>query len=72
MKKVSKKAIRDYIRLGLAIDITNASPDAIPAHYEKIAICRGTYGMNGGIIRDTSTGQLYAITARNSNLFRVF
>ena len=40
MKKVSKKAIRDYIRLGLAIDITNASPDAI--------------------------------TARNSNLFRVF
>ena len=40
--------------------------------YEKIKYSASIYGINGGLIKDTDTGEVYAITARNSDLFRFF
>ena len=75
MKKTTKKEIREYIRLGLAHDITSYDFDQAKqlreAHtLDVIAISRGVYGMTGALLQDES-GELYAITARNSTLFQL-
>lgn len=75
MKRTTKKEIREYIRLGLANDITNYSFDEAKklreAHaLDTIAILHGTYGMTGAILHDEN-GELYATTARNSTLFQL-
>ena len=77
MIKVSKKALRNYIALGLAKNI-----DCLPLEkcralnaecdFEKIAYCTGKYGISGGLLKDKKTGNKYAITARNTNLFYFF
>ena len=53
MKKITKKEIREYIRLGLAQDITAYDFDRAEqlrkAHtLDVIAVSRGVYGMTGG------------------------
>lgn len=72
MRKYALRELKRMISTGAAGNLTNASPAAIPAQYEKIGYSAGTYGINGGLIRDTESGELYAITARNSILFRIF
>ena len=75
MRKYTLREIKDFIRLGLAQDITNADPDTVAElwkHSEKVGYSSGVYGINGGLIQDTETGEFFAITARNSNLFRIF
>ena len=63
MKQYTRKELREFVRLGLAVDLTNASYEEIPASYTKVGYSRGIYGMNGGY---------YVILARNSLLFRIF
>ena len=75
MKKITKKEIREYIRLGLAQDITsydfNQAEQLRKAHVlDVIAISHGAYGMTGALLQDES-GECYAITARNSTLFQL-
>ena len=70
MKKMTLKEIKRLVKLGAALDITAADISNIKS-YEKIGYSVGVYGINGGLIRDNN-GNLYAITARNSNLFRIF
>ena len=75
MKTTTKKEIREYILLGLAHDITNYNFDQAEqlrkAHaLDVVAVSRGVYGMTGALLRD-ETGELYAITARNSTLFQL-
>lgn len=72
MVKYTKKQLREYARLGLAVDLTEAEPEKIPAHYEKIGYSSGVYGINGGLIWDTVNGGYCVILARSSNLFRIF
>lgn len=72
MRKYTKKELQEYVRLGLAVDLTEAEPEKIPAHYEKVGYSRGVYGLNGGLIWDTVNGGYYVILARSSNLFRIF
>lgn len=72
MRKYTLKELKELCRLGMAKNITNAKPEEIPENYNKIGYSSGTYGINGGLIQDTKTGEYYAITARNSNLFRIF
>lgn len=36
---------------------------------ETVAMSFGIYGMNGGLFRDTETGQLYGIPRRDGILF---
>ena len=72
MKKVTQKAIKSMIQTGAAVDITGASYPAIMEPFEKVAYSAGLYGINGGVLQGLSSGILYAITARNANLFRYF
>ena len=62
MRKYKLKELRELVRLGVAEDYTNK-----PSEY-----ITGVYGINGGLIEDTETGQLYAIIGRCSNLFILF
>lgn len=77
LRKMTQKQIKDYVRDGAAIDITNYGFDEMDQflrehNLDKIAISRGVYGMNGGLLQDRNTGELYAITARNSALMMAF
>lgn len=73
MKKYTQRELKNLIELGAAIDITNA-PTSLEQYrrLDPIGVSRGKYGMNGGLLKDNQTGQLYAITARNTALFFYF
>lgn len=72
MKKHTLREIKRFVSLGVAQDITAARLPAIHEPFEKIGVSRGIYGINGGLLRGQSSGTIYAITARNSNLFYYF
>ena len=72
MKKYTLREIKRFVSLGAAVDITTANCPAIKEPFEKIGASRGIYGINGGLLRGQSSGTIYAITARNSNLFYYF
>lgn len=77
MRKYTQKALRELVRLGTAESITDYSfsemRDFLHAHsLEKVGYSSGVYGINGGLLQDTQTGQLYAITARNTALSMAF
>jgi len=74
MKKYTLKALRDLVRLGVAEDYTNKPAENLYTlrRLEKVGYSYGVYGINGGLIEDTETGQLYAIIGRCSNLFILF
>lgn len=75
MRKYTLKELRAWVRLGLATDITNANAGEVAEllrHCEKVGYSSGVYGINGGLIQDTNTGEYYALLARNSNLSRIF
>ena len=57
MKQYTRKQLKEYVRLGLARDLTEVDPDTLPKWYEKIGVSRGLYGMNGGLIWDKVTGE---------------
>lgn len=71
MRKYTQKALRELVRLGAAEDITRLGfeemRDFLHAHnLDRVGYSSGVYGINGGLLQDTQTGQLYAITARNT------
>lgn len=74
MRKYTLKELRELVRLGLAEDCTNKSSEYIYTlrSIEKVGYSSGVYGLNGGLVRDTETGKLYAIIGRGSNLFILF
>lgn len=72
MKKYTLREIKRFVSLGAAVDITGANLPAIQEPFEKIGYSAGIYGINGGLLRGQSSGTIYAITARNSNLFYYF
>lgn len=45
MKQYTKKELREFVRLGLAVDLTEAEPEKIPATYTKVGFSRGVYGL---------------------------
>lgn len=75
MRRYTQKQLKNLVRDGMAHDITNAPEVEIVnlwKHCEKIGYSLGIYGINGGLIQNRETGNFYAITARNANLFRIF
>lgn len=70
-RQTTQKALKVLIRNGLALDATNYEPEALPQNYDILQVSRGIYGMNGCLVVDRDTGDWYAVTARNSNLFRL-
>lgn len=71
MVKYTLKQLRGLVKEGIAIDATEDLPIGAEC-MRKIGYSSGVYGINGGIIKDIETGQLYAILCRNTNLFRCF
>lgn len=75
MRKYKLKELRELVRCGMAHDLTNATEVEIieqQRHGEKVGYSSGIYGINGGLIQNTETGEYYAILSRDSNLFRIF
>ena len=72
MKNYTLREIKRFVSLGLAQDITTANRPAIQEPFEKIGYSAGIYGIIGGLLRGQCSGTIYAITARNSNLFYYF
>lgn len=72
MTKYTKKALQSFIRLGIAKDITAADSKTIyelARKTDQIGYSKGVCGITGGLFKDSTTGDWYVITARNSNLF---
>lgn len=71
-EKLTQKDLKQMATSGAAIDITNVSDEEAKEirsrKLDTVAISRGTYGMNGALLKDKE-GKTYVITARNSNLF---
>jgi hypothetical protein len=71
------KDIKKLIAIGQAEDITKLSSDminvydAIEQGFEVIEVSKGVYGMNGALLKGRTSNNLYAITSRSSNLFRL-
>lgn len=77
MKKYTQSQLKALVRSGAAENITNYNftqmNEFLHAHsLDKIGYSSGVYGLNGGLMKDTQTGQLYAITARNTALAMAF
>ena len=73
MKTMKQKEIKSLVNLGVAVDITAEEGNLTRyRRLDPVAVSRGKYGMNGGLLKDCQTGKLYAITARNSALFYYF
>lgn len=74
MRRYKQKELRELVRLGVAEDYTNRPSDYIITlrRLDKVGYSAGRYGINGGLVEDTETGQLYAIIGRCSNLFILF
>lgn len=68
--QVSLSVIKHLIRTGAAVDVTNA--DGItrrPPFTTIIFYSSGINGLNGLVLRDDTSSQLYAVAGRVSNLF---
>lgn len=75
MRKYTLSEIKKSVALGIAQDITTAPIPVvleIGNRCDKVGYSCGIYGINGGLLQDRTNGDLYAITARNSTLFRLF
>lgn len=75
MRRYTLSEIKKLVALGVAQNITTAPvPEVleIGSRCDKVGYSCGIYGINGGLLLDRTNGDLYAVTARNSTLFRLF
>lgn len=71
--KVTQREIKEWVRCGLAIDITHYDFNKCREiqegrYFNVLCISRGVYGVNGAILEDDEHTR-YAITARTTALF---
>lgn len=74
MKRYTQKELKKLVNNGQAIDVTTAPGerrDIIPENYERIGTAHGANGLTGLLLKGDS-GQLYAVTARTTNIFLLF
>ena len=73
--KVTRKTIREFVKNGEAVDITNISFDNAKklttdeGWLDTEFYSMGAYGCNGCVLRGHNTGKRYAITNRAQSLF---
>ena len=68
MEKTTQREIKRLVKLGAAIELTDTK--TIPAgRLTTVAMSFGLYGMNGAILKDDESGQLYASPRRDGILF---
>lgn len=66
MKKYTTRQLKELVKTGAAIDITDIiSRTAVPEPYDIIGRSKGIYGINGLLMRGKS-GKLYAITSKST------
>ena len=66
MNKYTQKFIKNLVKQGDAIDVTDAlSREVIPEGYYKVGYSKGVNGINGLILKGIS-GRLYVVTKNNT------
>lgn len=66
--KTTQREIKRLIKAGAAIELTDTK--TVPCgRLETVAMSFGIYGMNGALLKDCETGQLYGIPRRDGILF---
>lgn len=69
MIKTTQRDLKNLVKSGRAIDVTNAGKkNAIPESYTQIGYSSGVYGCNGMLLQGES-GQLYAVTQRTTAIY---
>ena len=68
MTRTTQRELKQGVQSGIYTQYAGQEVKSIT----KIRYSTGYYGINGGLFRDNDTGILYAITARNSDLFKIF
>lgn len=69
MIKTTQRELKNLVKSGRAIDVTNAdNRSAIPESYRQIGYSCGVYGCNGMLLQGES-GQLYAVTQRTTAIY---
>lgn len=77
MRKYTQRELKNLVNVGAAQSLTNYDFDMmkeflLSRRLDKIGYSSGVYGINGGLLRDSDTGELFAITARNTALIMAF
>ena len=77
MRKYTPRQLKDLARTGAAQDLTRYGFQEMNKFREshkldKIGYSSGVYGINGGLLQDIDTGELFTITARNTALMMMF
>ena len=71
-RKYTQRELKSMVRDGSAEDITNYSFDDANKLWKRgfdvVGVSTGVYGLNGALLKMRDTGELMAITARNSTL----
>lgn len=67
MEKTTLKNLKHLVNIGAAELIGNEHQGQIIGRYDRVAVSRGIYGVNGLLIK--YKGQLYAIIGRIPALF---
>ena len=66
MIKFSQKQLKELIKTGVAIDVTDRTD--IPENYTQIGYSGGVYGCNGQLFIGEMSHKLYATTSYNYSL----
>ena len=70
MMKYTQKQLKELVKNGVAVDVTNASErGAIPENYRQIGYAQGVYGCNGMLLQGCESGTLYAVTASTTAIY---
>lgn len=70
MTKYTQKQLREMVKKGVAVDVTNAmSRAAVPEDYKEIGYSLGVYGCNGMLLQGCESGKLYAVTGRTTAVY---
>ena len=67
--KVTLSVIKHMVKTGAAVDVTNAHIERRPFNSTIIFHSFGTCGLNGLVLRNDETGELFAVVGRVTNLF---
>ena len=73
MKKYSQKQLREFVRLNIAESLDNYNHEQCQEFREKHNLSKegystGIYGINGGLMKDIDTGDIFVITKRTMAL----
>ncbi len=70
MTRYTQRQLKDLVKQGVAIDVTNANDrSAIAEDYRQIGYATSIYGCGGMLLQGYKTGKLYAVTSRTSAIY---